>query len=100
MSLWLRLNPDPHIVRSDVSLALSETTRGGQLVESCSSHVSFYQATQLYVFSRPSSLRSSALFMSLDRHASTAASTINHHQSDGMIFVSEGVLLCKSPKFA
>ena len=87
MSLWLRLNPDPHIVQSHVSLALSKTTRGDQLVESASRHDQVPQTNQLRVFSRPSSLRSSAYFMSLDRHASTAASTKIHHQSDGMVFV-------------
>ena len=63
MSLWLRHNPDPHIVQSHVSLARGETTRCGRSVEFCSSHVSFPQATQLHVFSRPSLLRSSASFM-------------------------------------
>lgn len=87
MSSWLRHNLDPQFSPATVFLASSGTMRGDQSVEFSTCNISYRQATLHHVFSRTPHLQGSALFLSLDRHASTAASTNPHHQSDGLVFV-------------
>jgi hypothetical protein len=93
MFSWPRLNPDPHCALSVVfPAAFSETTRADQPVESCGGDavhrdIVHRQVTQHHVFVRAPRWRSAALFLSLDRYGSTAASTKFHHQSDGLVFV-------------
>ena len=87
MSSWLQHNLDLPFSPTTVFLASSEIVRGNQPVEFSTCNTSYRQATLLHVFSRTPHLPCSVLFLSLDRHASTAASTNAHHQSDGLVFV-------------
>lgn len=88
MFSWLRLNPDPHHASPVTCPAdTSGTTRGGQSVESRGCSVFHRDVSHRCVFGRTPRLRSSAFFLSLDRHTSIAASTKFHHQSDGLVFV-------------